>query len=238
MVWDVAGRARRAMIEAHNLAIMRSPILASMNKLALEATKMPNKTYDPWVYIREISFGQRPLIIGEAPGPGAPDHSWPPHAKSTKNLAALIFGSTGNVENIHQHFDLKNVFQHHPGRQDSRSKFSFDAAEVTLETLASFGAFSDRVTFFLGTRINSAFAQSVNFSPAFSSRAKYNSNLGWIDWVPVQSEGAPFGLYLVVPHPSNWGSTYPLHSLAKLSALFRAAIGLSPLPNFSSIIFA
>lgn len=197
------------------------------------------KIYDPWVYIKETQFGKKPLIVGEAPGSAAPSSSWPSSAKSTKNLAALIFGSIANIDDLFENFELNNVYQNHPGMLHSRSQFDTRPAAEIVQTLAAFGVFSDRVTFFLGTRVNDAFAQSANFGPAFSSASKYDPASGWIDWVPVASRDEKLGLYLVVPHPSNWGDArYPLSSLEKLSALFRASIGLNPLVNFSAITFA
>ncbi|MEB2609199.1 MULTISPECIES: hypothetical protein [Burkholderia] len=188
--------------------------------------------WDPWVYMRTHRFGRRPLIIGEAPSPQAPTLSWFADAKSTKNLAAVIFGAAAEADMLTSCFEMRNVFDVHPGRsKDGFSEFDSDRAAITLQRNSDSGLFDDRVTFFLGLRVAAGLCRTESYEPALSEDSRFVAKHGWIDWLPVEGSTNLFGLYLFVPHPQSYDLRYKPKDLVKLSALFRAALLLPPL-NF------
>lgn len=187
-------------------------------------------SWDPWVYIRIHSFGRRPLTLGEAPSPRAPTIAWPIGAKSTKNLAAIIFGSGTEAGRLKSFFEMRNVFKTHPGKGgDGYSLFDSDGAATSLQQESDAGLFDDRVTFFLGRRVAAGLCRSESYEPVLSEESRFVASHGWIDWIPVERRFDVLGLYLIVPHPQSYGFHYKPESLMKLSALFRAALMLPPL---------
>ena len=188
----------------------------------------------PWTpvrYLQTQSFGQKPLILGEAPSPAAPDSPWIEGVKSTDNLIALIYGTAGRHHDLVRDFELSNVFDVHPGKNKSGfSNFDRVSAKSALQLSSDKGRFTDRVTFFMGRRVSQALASTDSFEPAVDRRSKlkFKPASGWIDWVPVGGSADELGLFLMVPHPQayfRYGDT----KLIELSKLFRLAIGLSPL---------
>ena len=186
--------------------------------------------WDPWVYMRTNRFGRRPLILGEAPSPLAPTISWFADAKSTRNLATLIFGSATETDRLKRSYEMGNVFETHPGKsKDGFSVFDSDGAATTLQQQSDAGLFDDRVTFFLGLRVAAGLCRTESYEPALSEDSRFVGSRGWIDWLPVGGRSDALGLYLIVPHPQAYNSRYRPEDLLKLSALFRAAISLPPL---------
>lgn len=186
--------------------------------------------WDPWVYMRVHKFGRRPLILGEAPSPQAPEVPWYANAKSTRNLATLIFGSPTQTKVLKASFEMRNVFGTHPGRsEDGFSLFDSNRAGTILQQESDAALFEDRVTFFLGRRVAAALSRTPSYELAVSDEERFNSANGWIDWVPVESRPRSLGLYLLVPHPQAYDLRYAVKDLLALSALFRAALRLPPL---------
>jgi hypothetical protein len=189
-------------------------------------------SWDPWVYMRTHSFGRRPLILGEAPSPQAPTDSWSVDAKSTRNLATIIFGSATETGKLKSSFEMRNVFDTHPGRsRDGFSVFDSDGAAINLQQESDAGLFDDRVTFFLGLRVTAGLCRTESYEPVLSEDSRFVTSHGWIDWLPVGRRSDVLGLYLFVPHPQSYGLRYTAENLLNLSALFRAALLLPPL-NF------
>jgi hypothetical protein len=188
----------------------------------------------PWTparYLSSHAFGKRPLVIGEAPSPVDPENAWVAGAKSTDNLIALIYGSTGTHDDLTRDFELSNVFDLHPGKSASGfSKFDRTSAASVLQQLSQASQFDDRVTFFMGRRVSQALASTSSFEPAIDrkSNLKFKPARGWIDWVPVGGGSNSLGLFVMVPHPQSY-SRYAGSNLIGLSALFRLALGRSPL---------
>ncbi|WP_146013913.1 hypothetical protein [Trinickia dabaoshanensis] len=187
-------------------------------------------SWDPWVYMRTNSFGRRPLILGEAPSPQAPTVSWSADAKSTRNLATLIFGSAAETDKLNRSFEMRNVFETHPGRsRDGFSVFDSDGAATTLQQQSDAGLFDDRVTFFLGLRVAAGLCRTPSYELALSEDCRFIAAHGWIDWLPVEGSSDALGLFVTVPHPQSYDLRYEPEDLLKLSALFRAALLLPPL---------
>jgi len=175
-------------------------------------------------------FGRRPLILGEAPSPQAPTVSWFGDAKSTKNLATIIFGSASETDRLKSSFEMRNVFETHPGTsRDGFSVFDSDGAAINLQQESDAGLFEDRVTFFLGLRVAAGLCRTKSYELAISEDSRFVASNGWIDWLPVSGRSDILGLYLIVPHPQSYDMRYKAEDLLKLSALFRAALQLPPL---------
>ena len=175
-------------------------------------------------------MGLHALILGEAPSPRAPTVSWSVDAKSTRNLATIIFGSATETGRLESCFEMRNVFKTHPGRsRDGFSVFDSDGATINLQKEDDAGLFDDRVTFFLGLRVAAGLCGTESYEPALSKGSRFVASGGWIDWLPVENHLNVFGLYLFVPHPQSYGLRYKPEDLLKLSALFRAALLLPPL---------
>jgi hypothetical protein len=194
---------------------------------------------EPWTparYLQEHSFDRRPLILGEAPSPTAPDSPWVAEAKSTHNLIALIYGACGSHSDLVRDFELSNVFESHPGKNQSGfSKFDRLPGASTLQQLSGDGVFHNRVTFFMGRRVSQALASTDSFEQAIDRRSKlkFKPTVGWIDWVPVESLPNSFGLFMMVPHPQAY-CRYGDGNLKELSRLFRLALGLSPVSKLGT----
>jgi hypothetical protein len=189
-------------------------------------------SWDPWVYMRTHSFGRRPLILGEAPSPQAPTVSWFVDAKSTRNLATVIFGSATETDMLKSSFEMRNVFEIHPGRSgDGFSVFDSDGAAINLQQESDSGLFKDRVTFFLGLRVAAGLCRTESYEPVLSEDSRFVASHGWIDWLPVggRFDDLDLGLYLIVPHPQSYDMRYKPEDLQRLSALFRASLLLPPL---------
>ena len=193
----------------------------------------------PWTperYLSSRSFGRRPLILGEAPSPIDPGAPWVAGAKSTRNLIALIYGSSGTHEDLTRDFELSNVFALHPGRSESGfSKFDRLPAASVLQGLSQESRFDDRVTFFMGRRVAQALSSTNSYMPAIDRRSnlKFKPSCGWIDWVPVEGALSSLGLFLMVPHPQSY-FRYGNGNLTELSRLFRLALGYAPLATLGS----
>jgi len=182
--------------------------------------------------MRTHRFGRRPLILGEAPSPQAPTVSWVDDAKSTRNLAAVIFGSASQTDSLKSSFEMRNVFEIHPGRsEDGFSTFDSNEAAINLQRDSDAGLFDDRVTFFLGLRVVAGLCRTGSYEPVLSDESRFVADHGWIDWLPVGGRSDTLGLYLMVPHPQSYGLRYRADGLLKLSALFRAALLLPPLDS-------
>lgn len=188
----------------------------------------------PWTpsrYLRSHMFGRRPLILGEAPSPIAPTSPWIAGAKSTDNLIALIYGSSGTTDDLTRDFELSNVFATHPGKSDSGfSQFDRLPAASILQQLSQENRFDGRVTFFMGRRVSQALSSTTSYEQAIDRRSKlkFEPARGWIDWVPVSGALDSFGLFLMVPHPQSY-FRYGVGNLTTLSTLFRLALGRAPL---------
>ena len=192
--------------------------------------------WNPARYLKEYSFYRRPLILGEAPSPTAPDSPWSAGAKSTHNLVALIYGTSGSHSDLVRDFELSNVSESHPGKSKSGfSKFDRLPGASTLQQLSGDGAFHNRVTFFMGRRVSQALASTDSFEQAIDRRSKlkFKPAAGWIDWVPVESSPNSFGLFMMVPHPQAY-FRYGDGNLTELSRLFRLALGLSPVSKLGA----
>ncbi|RDU94935.1 hypothetical protein [Trinickia dinghuensis] len=187
-------------------------------------------SWDPWVYMRTHRFGRRPLILGESPSPQAPTVSWFDDAKSTRNLASVIFGAATETKMLKDSFEMRNVFETHLGRsRDGFSVFDSDGAAIRLQQESDAGLFDDRVTFFLGLRVAAGLSRTRSYEPVLSEDSRFVASHGWIDWLPVGGRSDALGLYLIVPHPQSYDLRYKPEDLVKLSALFRASFGLPPL---------
>lgn len=187
--------------------------------------------WTPARYLEEHSFSRRPLILGEAPSPIAPNSPWVAGAKSTHNLIALIYGASGSHRDLARDFELSNVFRSHPGKNNSGfSKFHRLPGASRLQQLSENGVFNNRVTFFMGRRVSQALASTESFEQAIAKRSKliFKPSVGWIDWVPVGDAPNSFGLFMMVPHPQAY-FRYGASNLKELSRLFRLALGLSPI---------
>jgi len=188
-------------------------------------------SWTPALYLQKYSFNRPPLILGEAPSPTAPNSPWVSGAKSTDNLIALIYGASGSRSDLVRDFELSNVFELHPGKNESGfSKFDRLPGASTLQQLAGDGVFHNRVTFFMGRRVSQALASTASFEEAIDRRSKlrFKPASGWIDWVPVEGTPNSFGLFMMVPHPQAY-FRYGDNKLKELSRLFRLSLGLSPL---------
>ena len=192
--------------------------------------------WTPLRYLQEHSFGRRPLILGEAPSPIAPQSPWIEGAKSTDNLIALIYGTAGSYRGFKQDFELSNVFDYHPGKNKSGfSVFDRLPGASALQQLSDEGVFDDRVTFFMGRRVAQALSSTSSFEQAINRRSKlkFDPGSGWIDWVPVGGTGSSLGLFMMIPHPQAY-FRYGSSKLKELSKLFRLTLRLSPLDELGS----
>ncbi len=173
--------------------------------------------------MEKISHAQRPLLIGQAPGPNTmPDLPlFPvPSTSAGGRLRAMIGITRGEYL---KSFDRVNVFREFPGRHMNNDKFPMAEARIRAEAMLPFLA--GRVVVLAGRQVADAFKIKGDFFTWQDVKARRVEHMKRCNGLAKVA---------IIPHPSGRNKFYNTRENQILARDFWNSFKINHLPHLSS----